>query len=530
MQLCPNCDAVYKNDNQRFCPNDGGILGSLKILNDRYEIMAEIGRGGMGAVYQAKDKKLARECAIKVIYTSVPQDEKEKQASDVLTTRFQNEARLAAQIAHPNVVSVYEFGVTKNGLYFLVMEHLLGETLRELLKREKVLPLNRIIPIVKQCVDALIETHSKNIVHRDLKPENIFVINLNGQEKVKILDFGIAKAFDDKRMDLTKTGIIMGSPTYISPEQVKGEKDLDSQSDLYSLALITYEMLTGRLPFQGKTPNDLLVERLSKDPMPPSQANPQAAISPELDRALLKALARDRALRTISVKEFFTELLQAVQSNQPQVDSDYEIGLEHYHKGNYINAIEKLSSTLKTSADVFYLRGLASFDQGEYKEALADFSQAAKLDPKETYYYYCGLAFYELGDYVQAAKSLTQAIQANSTYSYYYYIRGKSHFYQGQGNYPQAIENFQLVLQLDPEDASSYYYLGRINYLSKDYLQAIASFNKAIKLSPQDSINYHQCGLAYLHLGNRKQATEYFQFAFKLKKDPSLRELLKRLS
>jgi len=315
MKKCVQCGVEYA-DTVSVCLNDGQPLIDSVTASDsligrtiasRFRILSKLGEGGMGAVYKAEHIRMNRICAIKILSQQMARE------ADALA-RFNREAQMSSRIAHPHAVTIYDFGEAENGLIYLAMEFVEGETLTSLLKREGPLPLDRTVRIARQIADALTAAHKLNIVHRDLKPDNIMLSRSEEGDYVKVLDFGIAKIFaDDERYDLTKTGLVIGTPLYMSPEQLSGER-LDARSDVYSLAIIVYQMLTGALPFAGENTQAQMIKRLTDDPLPIRQANPQVYISQEVERVLMAALARERNRRTPSANEFIKHLEAAAQS------------------------------------------------------------------------------------------------------------------------------------------------------------------------------------------------------------------------
>jgi tRNA A-37 threonylcarbamoyl transferase component Bud32 len=252
-----------------------------RVLNDRYEVDKPLGRGGMAQVFRGTDRVLGRTVAIKVL------DQKHRDDAKFVT-RFRREAQAAAGINHPNVVSVFDTG-SENGLHYIVMEYVDGETLDDVLAREKVLPPERVVAIAEPVARALDAAHQKGMVHRDVKPGNIM---LDRSGTVKVVDFGIARAAADDT--LTQTGIVLGTAAYLSPEQAQGVA-VDPRSDVYSLGCVLYEMLTGRKPFTGDSALAIAYKHVREDPAPPSQVNPD--IPPELEAVVMTAMAKDQAQR-----------------------------------------------------------------------------------------------------------------------------------------------------------------------------------------------------------------------------------------
>ncbi|MCS7081024.1 MAG: serine/threonine-protein kinase [Chloracidobacterium sp.] len=292
-------------------PPSDPLIG--RVIAGRFRILSKLGEGGMGAVYKAEQLKVNRLCAVKVLSASFASD------PDALA-RFNREAQMSSAFNHPHAVTIYDFG-DDDGLHYLAMEFVEGETLSSVLRREGPLPLGRTLNIARQAAAALEAAHRMNIVHRDLKPDNIMLARRDEGDWVKILDFGIAKIASDapqRGQDLTQAGFVVGTPLYMSPEQLAGER-LDARSDIYSLAIIIYQMLTGRLPFTGDNMQALMVKRLTEDPLPLQQANPSVVIPPGVEAALLRALQRQRDRRTPTVREFISELEAGQASTRPQM-------------------------------------------------------------------------------------------------------------------------------------------------------------------------------------------------------------------
>jgi serine/threonine-protein kinase len=305
MKVCPVCATEYPDD-VRFCPNDGQTLratGSAnelvdQVVADRYHILRKLGEGGMGQVYLAEHVKMGRRCAIKVMNPSLVHDPE-------AVSRFNREAANASRITHPNVCAVYDFGETPDGLIYLAMELVEGEPLTALLAREKTLPARRAAAITRQVADALQVAHDLGIVHRDLKPDNIMLARgRDGADVVKVVDFGIAKAMaGGDSQKVTRTGLVVGTPEFMSPEQLAADQ-LDGRSDIYSLALVLYRMVSGRLPFEASTVQETMVKRLTDAPTPLAAARPDLTFPAGLQAVLDTALARRPAERYQSAAKF----------------------------------------------------------------------------------------------------------------------------------------------------------------------------------------------------------------------------------
>ena len=322
MKVCPTCGAEY-GDEKLFCQRDGtplrksGAASDLvgKVIADRYHIIKKLGEGGMGQVYLAEHVKMGRRSAIKVMNPGMMSDPE-------AISRFNREAANASRISHPNVCAIYDFGETPDGLIYLAMEFIEGKSLTDLLTEGGILPLARAATIIQQTAEALQVAHDLGIVHRDLKPDNIMVSTARGKDMVKVVDFGIAKAIggdDGKAQKVTKTGLVVGTPEYMSPEQLAGDK-VDGRSDLYSLGLVFYRMLTGASPFPADSQQETMIKRLTDDPMPLAVARPDVTFPPEVQRVLDRALARNPNERYRSASEFAREIRGLSTHATGQVD------------------------------------------------------------------------------------------------------------------------------------------------------------------------------------------------------------------
>jgi serine/threonine-protein kinase len=277
-----------------------------EILGGQFRIVQKIGTGGMGSVYKAEQPEMNRMVAIKILHPKLA-------GRKDLTSRFRREARAMSQLTHPNTVRVFMYGeLEEDGSLYIVMELLEGRNLNQTVRKEGPMGPERAIPILVQVCGALHEAHEMGIVHRDLKPENIFLCVQGGlKDYPKVLDFGLAKVTERQMRPgsviLTQEGMVFGTPEFMSPEQAQG-KMLDARSDIYSLAVILYEVLTGKLPFNAKTPMEYIQKHVMEPPIPLNERVPGKTFPPVLGEVIAKALAKNPADRFQTAADFAAAL------------------------------------------------------------------------------------------------------------------------------------------------------------------------------------------------------------------------------
>jgi len=309
MKACPICGRLYPDDGG-FCPVDGSQLTSAtqvpvladsqdprigQLLVNRYQVRRVVADGGMGRVYEALDMQARRNVALKVLHPDVSRDE-------IAVQRFKREFQVSTMLPHDHIVEVLDFQPTPDGSYVLVMEFLYGEELRATLKREGVISPGRTVRMLSQVAIGLDEAHARKFVHRDLKPDNLFLCQTSDGDIAKLLDFGSAKDKGESAKKLTVLGTTIGSPFYMSPEQAQGLDTLDQRADVWALAAIIYECVTGRVPFIGNNGPSILLEILTKEPKPPSEMGKgqKYPVPPTLDRVMTHALKKTAGLRIAS--------------------------------------------------------------------------------------------------------------------------------------------------------------------------------------------------------------------------------------
>lgn len=326
-RVCAVCNKECSSQLDR-CPDDGGELVPLvgdplvgTTFAEKYEILSILGEGGMSIVYKARHKYMDRVVAVKLLHEHLVGD-------PLAVQRFERESKAASSLSHQNIVTVHDFGMTKKGQAYFVMDCLEGESLGEVLERDVRLPLSDAISIFKQTCDGLEHAHKKGIVHRDLKPSNLVLIKQDdGSTLVKIVDFGIAKVLPKdgqtkQKQQLTQTGEIFGSPLYMSPEQCNGS-ELDHRADIYSLGCLMYETLAGVPPFIGDNFINTVVKHINEPPPQFAKTAPEAAIPAQVEATINKCLAKDPADRYQNVAIL----------RQSLMDAALEAGVKGYRPG-----------------------------------------------------------------------------------------------------------------------------------------------------------------------------------------------------
>ncbi len=304
---------MLEGDPQGPIPSVVGSTDPLigRVLNDRFRILSPLGSGGMGKVYKAVQTPLDRVVALKILNPNFPAEK-----DPAFKRRFFLEASLTSKLRHPNTVTVIDYGQTEDGIYFIAMEYMEGQTLAEALAHEKTLPWRRVLDVAQQICRSLREAHKLGVIHRDLKPANVMLLNEADHDMVKVLDFGLVKSFlaaDAQGGDpeVTQNGVFLGSPQYMAPEQARNVAD--PRSDVYSLGILMYQMLSGRPPFQGKDYLEVIFQHMKEAPRPVREVNPGAEVPHEVETVVARCLQKDPAGRFQSMDEVLEALREAAQ-------------------------------------------------------------------------------------------------------------------------------------------------------------------------------------------------------------------------
>jgi serine/threonine protein kinase/tetratricopeptide (TPR) repeat protein len=321
-EVCTQCGKSYA-EGTKFCPADGTELMATMldpligmVLPRRYRIMSLLGRGSMSVVYKGTYEPLDQLVAVKMLKSHLVSDHHQAK-------RFQQEIKTAGSLSHPNIVGILDFGVTDQGVPYLIMEYLDGKSLSDILEEQERVSVNRVIRMFAQAADALAYAHREGVIHRDIKPSNIIVVDTEDEtDVIKIVDFGIAKIQTAAKKDnsqkfpdtqgLTQTGEVLGTPLYMSPEQSQG-KDLDGRSDIYSLGCVMYHALTGKPPFVGDTAIDTMRLQITATATPIEIVRPDLYFPERLQSILTKALAKDPRMRYQRMEHFQSDLESCIR-------------------------------------------------------------------------------------------------------------------------------------------------------------------------------------------------------------------------
>lgn len=515
-----------------------------RVIDRKYRLDARIGFGGMGDVYRALRLLIGDQVAIKILHAAHVSDPKAGE-------RFRREAQAAARLKHPNAVSIYDFGVTSDGLVYLVMELVEGQSLRQIIKQQGPLAPATVGEITNQICSALQVAHQQNVVHRDLKPDNIMVnVTISGL-RVKVLDFGIAKLRDLAASDLTVTGNVMGTPHYMSPEQCLGE-EIDSRSDLYSLGVVMYQMLTGSLPFNSSTSTAVVMQHVNKEP--PSLRSINLSIPPAVEAVVLRALAKRREDRPQSADALVRELGVAVKAVAPHPISAPVPGIQPAQpraqqmpttvmntpvsgSSGYLSlgqpsvalpvqfaasgARSKLSVIAVTVTLILLAGSIAGyfifFSFSARRDILAEIKKGNLVMPEGSSAYDLFLKYkgqdLSSSDKEEIASEVQTRLEQRGDQIFANLKQDQS---ESEPEWNEANRIYSWLNELRPKpayEARVYFAQASSAFTQKDYNNAISGYQRANRLQPNWALVLNRIGRCYLSLKDRGSAREFYRQA-----------------
>ncbi|MDB4977189.1 MAG: Serine/threonine protein kinase PrkC, regulator of stationary phase [Myxococcaceae bacterium] len=338
-----------------------------RLINERYKILAVIAHGGMGKVYRAEQAPLGRLVALKVLSPNY-----NGESDPEFHKRFFLEASIASKLRHPNTVTIFDYGKTDDEVYYIAMELLEGRTLHRALRDDGTLSPERTVHIAGQICRALREAHGLGVIHRDLKPANVYLVKHGDEnEFTKVLDFGLVKNIEEKGEQLTQVGLFMGSPKYMSPEQIRGET-VDSRVDVYALGVMMYEMLVGKVPFDSPNSVNILMAHVHEQVPPMHELNPNVRIPPALEALVQKCMAKNPDDRYLSMNDVLFGLKQVLGTSSSGMTSTGEYRIPEFAETKTGSYQAVVSMTPMTTS------GVTTTTMGSQKAVVQPFAQAAK--------------------------------------------------------------------------------------------------------------------------------------------------------
>lgn len=508
MKICPTCGVEYP-ETERFCPKDGMALHSTAastdligaVIAERYHVLSRLGAGGMGRIYLAEHVKMGRRCAIKVLHPSMAADAE-------AITRFNREAANASRIDHPNVAAIYDFGETHEGLLYLAMQFIEGQTVGDLVKTKGALSPWRTAEIIRQAAEGLHAAHAMGIVHRDLKPDNIMVsTGPDGVDVVKVVDFGIAKGTGEAARGVTKTGIVMGTLEYMSPEQLAGE-EVDGRTDLYSLGLVAFCLLTGQFPFATASTRTSVVMRLTERPRSLAQVRPDVAWPNELELVLRRALDREPGQRYASTREFAHALHAAVaqmpmpgasQTLRHQVDIPTEpLSAPRAPSVPRTNP-RRQTFAIAGALAIVLLAGVAAASRGAIRKAHARTALEQGI-----------AALREGRNDVAKERFVTASADVPNDPMPHVYL---SRLAREANDLRTATAEGVKAVRLGPESAAALRELATTLYATQNYTAARAFYVRAIRIDPADHAVQGYLGCSLIQLGRVDEGMRWIERA-----------------
>ena len=515
LKLCPSCSTEYPAT-ERFCPKDGTALRSQttevsnlvgSVIAERYHVLSKLGEGGMGQVYLAEHVKMGRQSAVKVMHPANVHD-------TATIARFNREAANASRIDHPHVAGIYDFGETPEGLVYLAMQYIEGPTLTTIMQTNRALAPRRAAELTRQVAEGLHAAHALGIVHRDLKPDNIMVtVDRDGVECVKVVDFGIAKAAGGLDQKVTQTGMVVGTPEYMSPEQLSGE-EVDARSDLYSLALVAFNMLTGDLPFPSESTQTSMIMRLTERPWSLADVKPDVAWPADVQAVISRALERLPDDRYQTTREF-GRALQAAIATMPEpiaatpvapslataadatpttaVRASSTRSLAAPGRREIVIAASIIAVLLAVVVGGLLLRGGLG-GAGGSSRAYAD-----------------GISAFSAGRRDDAARHFRRAtVDAPNDPMPHVYL---SRLARDRGDLSTANAEALRAVQLGPTSAAALRELASISYVQKNYTGARTFYTRALAVDPGDRLARGFLGCSLIRLGRMDEGARWIERA-----------------
>ncbi len=519
---CPNC-AFASTEAFTYCPKCGTKVPELhgpadpligRTLNGKYRVLSEIGIGSMGTVYLGEHIGLKKRVALKVLHTNV-------QAGREARSRFQREGIAAGQFTHPSAIQIFDFDMDEGPVFYLAMEFVEGVDLKRLIKTRGALPVGDALAITRQVLGALGEAHRHGIVHRDLKPENIMVVSGSDRLSVKVLDFGLSKLID-RPLDasLTEIGRVMGTPLYMSPEQVAGDP-VDHRADLYAAGLVLYEILSGKTAFSGGSLQEILGKHLKEIPPLLADSNPDLRVPLGFDTFLQRALEKDRAKRFQTAEEMLAAL-ELVRLDGALTGSSQRPGAPRT-AGSPVGSRRRLLAAAGIAAlavaavAVLMKTGATAGERGPARvrarpaadRSAADAAYLALLDAAR--------AELLAGNKEAAFSKASAAVRANTTDAEGYLVRALA--YRQREDTDTARIDLVEALELDPGYAEAAAQLGWLELEGGDREKARARFLEASRLDPASAHGLAGQGAVLLAEGKLDEAKELLARAVGLDAD-----------
>jgi serine/threonine-protein kinase len=479
------------------------------VIAERYHVLELLGAGGMGRVYLAEHVKMGRPSAVKVLHPSLLKDAE-------AIGRFNREAANASRINHPNVASIYDFGETPDGLAYLAMEYVQGESLTQIMKANGALTPWRACDITRQAAEGLYAAHAMGIVHRDLKPDNIMVTtDADGVERVKVVDFGIAKASGDGSQKVTRTGTIVGTPEYMSPEQLAGD-EVDGRSDLYSLALVAFNMLTGELPFPSASTQTTIIMRLTQPPKSLAEVRPEVTWPEQVQAVMSRALERDPTLRHPSTREFAHALHSGI-ATMPTRASDVKRTrvIEVEQPAASTKVVSPARASGSTAGDALRRRRRAIMIGVTVAlaavVAVAVGARVAFVESRASAAFKQGMIAYREGRHEQAQERFLAASKGapNDPMPHVYL----SHLARERNDLRAASNEGVEAVRLAPTSNVALRELATTLFAMQNFGGARAFYTRAIKADPGDHISQGYLGCSLIQLGRVEEGMRWIRRA-----------------